>query len=516
VPECDEKVRRARRASVEVGSGLMEWICYRMGSNKINVMQAAFMPLALLCNQNPMKRWLQMNHPKLAPHYKKLSEIKPEYDYYPDEDHSKMVRKSNLDLQSLMARLQKGDIIYQREKQPKKRRIERYKIIPKAWEEVEDEKSKHSLRVVGPRVPDLSWVKRFQDMAPRPATGIEYRKLTVRLPEEGPKRRASHEDMSAEGAKRVYESYWPVRRKHVLTEDSEDKTPKSKRREEFKEGYELFGITEDSSSEEEVSADLWDLGARSEVLDRSEEEPLVDEVEQADGGGKEEERESEGGVERTEVEESEEVGREDMVEEREGSDGEGDLVESEGELEERLQILKDRLLEVTECYEQEWLKEASRNYPSLQLTVGDVVKLMRRLPEMESRCLADLFEKWTLLEERIIARWTEYKERRPLPLSKIQAYLDQNFPREEKVIGEERRKEENSKEKEGGLGEVPSSEEVVPGKPVLCKAEREYEEKPQSPPGPLIIRSKVVKPPPGFENKTAFVERKFLQLERDR
>ncbi|XP_024215234.1 uncharacterized protein [Halyomorpha halys] len=222
-------------------------VCLRLQKRLGNSpsLHATFLPLFLTCKHPMTKLWLQKNFKPLSHYYRQYIQIQvvqSEYNFYPNEAHSQMVRKCSLHFKQLIGQLQRGNIIQQEQKQTKKKKE---KLLDK----------KNNLQH------NVSFFKK---------SSSESDKLSIIKSEENKKQSNKEENIivavisnkkkeertiNAEDPKvsTEEETYWPLDKVNQgqnqieeivleVEEEPEDLTVYPKWREEFREGCQLFGI----------------------------------------------------------------------------------------------------------------------------------------------------------------------------------------------------------------------------------------------------------------------------------
>lgn len=320
---------------------------YRFGNS--SSLHATFLPLFLTCKHPMTKLWLQKNFKSLSHHYRQyiqIQSVQSDYNFYPNEAHSQMVRKCSLHFKQLIGQLQRGNIIQQEQKQTKKKK-----------EKPLDKKNNSQQNV--------NFFKK---------SSTESDKLSTVKPDENKKQSNKEENIiiavisnkkkeertiNAEDPKlhTPQETYWPLDKiNNVQTkteeselemeEETEDLTVYPKWREEFREGCQLFGINVEHNIQK------YDL----------------------------------------------EIGSGDVVPLEVCTNKEVEIKISE------LDSLFDNVLNI---FEVSWEEDFIHGYEDFDSGIRDYLKLMYALPNMEMYHWSEVTQKWKDLCNTLRQKWPE-------------------------------------------------------------------------------------------------------------
>ncbi|CAH1405717.1 unnamed protein product [Nezara viridula] len=311
-------------------------------------LHATFLPLFLTCKHPMTKLWLQKNFKSLSHHYRQyiqIQSVQSEYNFYPNEAHSQMVRKCSLHFKQLIGQLQRGNIIQQEQKQTKKKK-------DKALDKKNN--SQQSVNFFKKNSSEADKLSLKPDENKKQSNKEENIIIAVISNKKKEERTINPEDHKPNTPQ---ETYWPLDKiidvqtkteesELEIEEETEDLTIYPKWREEFREGCQLFGIN------------------------------IENNIQKYD----------------------KEIGNGDVMSEEVCTNKEVELKISE------LDSLFDNVLNI---FEVSWQEDFIHGYEDVDSGIKDYLKLMYALPNMEMYHWSEVTQKWKDLCNTLRLKWPE-------------------------------------------------------------------------------------------------------------
>ncbi|XP_014245492.1 uncharacterized protein LOC106664340 isoform X2 [Cimex lectularius] len=347
------------------------------------------LPLFFTCKHPSSKTWIKKNYKTLFYYYKNSTHSTPPYmSLYPNDKHLTLVRKTSGDFKAVLTEFQNNEIVLDDKTKKKKSDV-------KAASKIPEEKPVKILEPVVKKSEDNEIKRKCSEdnlkRAQIEENNAKVKVIATKTLEQPPlkkansklqiKEKTSEEALGPKTSNAKDTSYWSLNSSSELFRDSfsadfggevvaSTPTIYPNWQEDFKEGCDLFGISEGSPIGQEA---IWEL--------------------------------------------KKELGSGDM----------GDKDHEPDEFNPIVEELDNMFNEIILKYEEIWQKEYDEGYVDANGDTEDYLKLMHVLPDLELYYLSEVTRKWKNLVDQLKVNYREKQKDCKTILEELQEYLGKMF-----------------------------------------------------------------------------------------